>query len=159
MELGRRAQVQSDFKLAVTSMRFTVIVRACRYSSFALVRIHSAWLGLRVCFDRASSRMHGRHHCQVEMVQTVGSLRDGSSTTCLTHSLDLHTQIPQWCLEYVRGKYPVGAKKAVACTQPRRVAAMSVAQRVSDEMDLVLGQEVGYSIRFEDCTSAKTQLK
>ena len=82
-----------------------------------------------------------------------------SSTTFLTHFSDLHTQIPQWCLEYVRGKYPVGAKKAVACTQPRRVAAMSVAQRVSDEMDLVLGQEVGYSIRFEDCTSAKTQLK
>uniref|UniRef100_A0A3B5L758 RNA helicase n=1 Tax=Xiphophorus couchianus TaxID=32473 RepID=A0A3B5L758_9TELE len=39
------------------------------------------------------------------------------------------------------------------------VAAMSVAQRVSDEMDVMLGQEVGYSIRFEDCSSAKTVLK
>ena len=47
----------------------------------------------------------------------------------------------------------------VACTQPRRVAAMSVAQRVSDEMDVTLGQEVGFSIRFEDCTSARTMLK
>ena len=47
----------------------------------------------------------------------------------------------------------------VACTQPRRVAAMSVAQRVADEMDVSLGQEVGYSIRFEDCTSQKTVLK
>jgi pre-mRNA-splicing factor ATP-dependent RNA helicase DHX15/PRP43 len=47
----------------------------------------------------------------------------------------------------------------VACTQPRRVAAMSVAQRVADEMDIVLGQEVGYSIRFEDCTSARTVMK
>ena len=45
------------------------------------------------------------------------------------------------------------------CTQPRRVAAMSVAQRVADEMDVVLGEEVGYSIRFEDCTSNKTYLK
>jgi len=52
-----------------------------------------------------------------------------------------------------------GPKRAVACTQPRRVAAMSVAQRVADEMDVVLGQEVGYSIRFEDCSSAKTLLK
>uniref|UniRef100_A0A183KTR5 RNA helicase n=2 Tax=Schistosoma TaxID=6181 RepID=A0A183KTR5_9TREM len=60
------------------------------------------------------------------------------------------TQIPQWCLEWVTGRYPT--KKAVACTQPRRVAAMSVAQRVSEEMDVELGQEVGYSIRFEDCT-------
>uniref|UniRef100_A0A672FH11 ATP-dependent RNA helicase DHX15 n=1 Tax=Salarias fasciatus TaxID=181472 RepID=A0A672FH11_SALFA len=52
-----------------------------------------------------------------------------------------------------------GPKRAVACTQPRRVAAMSVAQRVADEMDVMLGQEVGYSIRFEDCSSAKTILK
>lgn len=47
----------------------------------------------------------------------------------------------------------------MACTQPRRVAAMSVAQRVSDEMDVTLGQEVGYNIRFEDCTSARTILR
>ena len=36
---------------------------------------------------------------------------------------------------------------------------MSVAQRVADEMDVVLGQEVGYSIRFEDCSSSRTALK
>lgn len=47
----------------------------------------------------------------------------------------------------------------VGCTQPRRVAAMSVAARVSQEMDTKLGQEVGYSIRFEDCTSDATVIK
>ncbi|KAK4047526.1 DEAH-box ATP-dependent RNA helicase prp43, partial [Microbotryomycetes sp. JL221] len=47
----------------------------------------------------------------------------------------------------------------VACTQPRRVAAMSVAKRVADELDVSLGEEVGYSIRFEDATSPKTFLK
>ncbi|CAO3662563.1 unnamed protein product [Rhizopus microsporus] len=47
----------------------------------------------------------------------------------------------------------------IACTQPRRVAAMSVAQRVADEMDVKLGEEVGYSIRFEDNTSPSTFLK
>uniref|UniRef100_A0A8C7YYZ1 ATP-dependent RNA helicase DHX15 n=1 Tax=Oryzias sinensis TaxID=183150 RepID=A0A8C7YYZ1_9TELE len=67
------------------------------------------------------------------------------------------TQIPQWCVDMVRSLQ--GPKRAVACTQPRRVAAMSVAQRVADEMDVMLGQEVGYSIRFEDCSSAKTVLK
>jgi pre-mRNA-splicing factor ATP-dependent RNA helicase DHX38/PRP16 len=41
----------------------------------------------------------------------------------------------------------------IGCTQPRRVAAMSVAKRVSDEMGTHLGEEVGYAIRFEDCTS------
>lgn len=41
----------------------------------------------------------------------------------------------------------------MGCTQPRRVAAMSVAKRVSEEMDVELGDDVGYAIRFEDCTS------
>jgi len=52
-----------------------------------------------------------------------------------------------------------GPGKCVACTQPRRVAAMSVARRVAEEMDVEIGQEVGYSIRFEECSSPKTVLK
>lgn len=50
-------------------------------------------------------------------------------------------------------------RKMIACTQPRRVAAMSVARRVADEMDVSLGEEVGYSIRFEECSSQKTFIK
>ncbi|KAG8804937.1 DEAH-box ATP-dependent RNA helicase prp43, partial [Serendipita sp. 399] len=59
------------------------------------------------------------------------------------------TQIPQFIvysdLPHMRGKI-------VACTQPRRVAATSVAKRVAEEMDVELGKEVGYTIRFEDVT-------
>src|ERR1700692_1311992 len=66
------------------------------------------------------------------------------------------TQIPQFLLF---DDLPHFNGKLVACTQPRRVAAMSVAQRVANEMDVLLGQEVGYSIRFEDCSSQKTILK
>ena len=47
----------------------------------------------------------------------------------------------------------------IACTQPRRVAAMSVAKRVSEEMEVPLGGLVGYAIRFEDCTSKETNIK
>jgi pre-mRNA-splicing factor ATP-dependent RNA helicase DHX15/PRP43 len=47
----------------------------------------------------------------------------------------------------------------IACTQPRRVAAMSVASRVADELDVKLGGEVGYTIRFEDKSSDRTQLR
>lgn len=43
--------------------------------------------------------------------------------------------------------------RKVACTQPRRLAAMTVASRVAEEMRCQLGEEVGYAIRFEDCTS------
>lgn len=66
------------------------------------------------------------------------------------------TQIPQFVLF---DDLPQTQRKMVACTQPRRVAAMSVAQRVAEEMDVKLGEEVGYSIRFEDKTSSKTILK
>ncbi len=47
----------------------------------------------------------------------------------------------------------------IGCTQPRRVAAMSVAKRVAEEFGCRLGQEVGYTIRFEDCTSPETKIK
>lgn len=65
------------------------------------------------------------------------------------------TQIPQYLHEagYTKGGMKIG------CTQPRRVAAMSVAARVAEEMGVKVGNEVGYAIRFEDATSDKTVLK
>ncbi|CCM01881.1 uncharacterized protein FIBRA_03952 [Fibroporia radiculosa] len=65
------------------------------------------------------------------------------------------TQLPQYLHE---AGYTANGQK-VGCTQPRRVAAMSVAARVAEEMGTKVGYEVGYSIRFEDCTSDKTVLK
>jgi ATP-dependent RNA helicase DHX8/PRP22 len=47
----------------------------------------------------------------------------------------------------------------IGCTQPRRVAAMSVAQRVAEEVGCRLGTTVGFTIRFEDQTSAETKIK
>jgi pre-mRNA-splicing factor ATP-dependent RNA helicase DHX16 len=63
-------------------------------------------------------------------------------------------QIPQYLHE-------AGYSKAglIGCTQPRRVAAMSVAARVATEVNVKCGHEVGYSIRFEDCTSESTVIK
>ncbi|PQE10961.1 hypothetical protein CJF32_00007798 [Rutstroemia sp. NJR-2017a WRK4] len=65
------------------------------------------------------------------------------------------TQIPQyleqagWCAD----------GKQIAVTQPRRVAATTVAVRVAEEVGCEVGKEVGYSIRFEDVTSAATKIK
>ncbi|KAF4123003.1 ATP-dependent RNA helicase DHX8/PRP22 [Geosmithia morbida] len=47
----------------------------------------------------------------------------------------------------------------IGCTQPRRVAAKSVSDRVAKEVGCKLGEEVGYTIRFEDCTSPSTKIK
>ncbi|KAM7535766.1 hypothetical protein Aperf_G00000095043 [Anoplocephala perfoliata] len=65
------------------------------------------------------------------------------------------TQIPQYLYE---SGYCADGKR-IGCTQPRRVAAMSVAARVAQEMNVKLGLEVGYSVRFEDCTSDRTVVK
>lgn len=65
------------------------------------------------------------------------------------------TQIAQFIAE---AGYCASGKKVV-CTQPRRVAAMSVARRVAEEMDVSLGEEVGYSIRFEECSGPRTIIK
>ena len=64
------------------------------------------------------------------------------------------TQIPQYLHEV--GYSEIGK---IGCTQPRRVAAMSVATRVAEEMNVRVGHEVGYSIRFENCTSKKTVIQ
>ncbi len=65
------------------------------------------------------------------------------------------TQIPQYL--HQAGYTKNGMK--IGCTQPRRVAAMSVATRVAEEMGVRLGNEVGYSIRFEDKSCEKTVIK
>ncbi|KYR01152.1 DEAD/DEAH box helicase [Tieghemostelium lacteum] len=65
------------------------------------------------------------------------------------------TQIPQFVVDAGLVK----PNTMVGVTQPRRVAAISVAQRVADEMDFKIGEEVGYSIRFEEKTSSKTFMK
>lgn len=64
------------------------------------------------------------------------------------------TQITQYLVEADYAKYG-----KIGCTQPRRVAAMSVAKRVSEEFGCKLGEYVGYSIRFEDCCSEDTIIK
>jgi ATP-dependent helicase HrpA len=64
------------------------------------------------------------------------------------------TQLPKVALEMGRG-----GKALIGVTQPRRIAATSVAARVASELECELGAEVGYQIRFEDRTSASTWVK
>jgi len=66
------------------------------------------------------------------------------------------TQLPKIALQAGRGM----KGKRIGCTQPRRIAATSVAKRVADELGVTLGSEVGYQIRFEDRTDReKTSVK
>ncbi|KAM9911400.1 hypothetical protein OXX69_003560 [Metschnikowia pulcherrima] len=68
------------------------------------------------------------------------------------------TQIVQYFYEEAINK--VGNEfRMIGCTQPRRVAAVSVASRVAAEVGCKVGEEVGYTIRFEDMTSSRTKIK
>ncbi len=64
------------------------------------------------------------------------------------------TQLPKFCLEAGRGVSGI-----IGCTQPRRIAAMSVAARISEELGEILGSSVGYKIRFKDRTSRHSIIK
>ncbi|EDW09996.1 putative pre-mRNA-splicing factor ATP-dependent RNA helicase PRP1 isoform X1 [Drosophila mojavensis] len=136
---GTVAQVTGGFvpsKQPPITNPFTLKPYSARYQNLYKKRITLPVFEYQADFMRLLSQ----HQCIVLVGET------GSGKT---------TQIPQWCVDFAVSK----GRKGVACTQPRRVAAMSVAQRVSEEMDVNLGDEVGYSIRFEDCSSAKTLLK
>ncbi|MGB2055066.1 MAG: ATP-dependent RNA helicase HrpA, partial [Porticoccaceae bacterium] len=64
------------------------------------------------------------------------------------------TQLPKICLQAGRG-----VKGIIGHTQPRRIAARTVAQRIADELNSPLGDIVGYQVRFSDQSSTSTQVK
>ncbi len=64
------------------------------------------------------------------------------------------TQIPKMCLAAGRG-----TRGRIACTQPRRVAALSISRRVAEELGVAWGREVGCKIRFNDQTTPATVIK
>ncbi|HEY4825854.1 MAG TPA: DEAD/DEAH box helicase, partial [Solirubrobacteraceae bacterium] len=64
------------------------------------------------------------------------------------------TQLPKMCLELGRG-----VRGAIAHTQPRRLAARTIAERIADELGVHLGGAVGYAVRFNDRSSAHTLLR
>jgi ATP-dependent helicase HrpA len=64
------------------------------------------------------------------------------------------TQIPKMCLEA-----GLGIEAKIGCTQPRRIAALSISQRIAEELGVTWGREVGCKIRFDDRSSPETYIK
>ncbi|XP_052729023.1 probable pre-mRNA-splicing factor ATP-dependent RNA helicase DEAH5 [Vigna angularis] len=92
-------------------------------------------------FDMPEWKRQAVHDNQVLVV--IGETGSGKTT-----------QITQYLAE---AGYTTQGK--IGCTQPRRAAAVSVAKRVAEEFGCGLGEEVGYAIRFEDCTGPDTLIK
>lgn len=93
----------------------------------------------------------------------VSQRRDDIADTLLRHQVVIvcgatgsgkTTQLPKLCLELGRGIYG-----SIAHTQPRRLAATSVARRIAGELNVELGDGVGYHIRFDERCGEQTRLK
>ncbi len=64
------------------------------------------------------------------------------------------TQLPKMCLDA-----GLGIRAKIGCTQPRRVAALSISRRIAEELSVTWGREVGCKIRFDDRSSSDTYIK
>ncbi len=116
-------------------------------------------LSMGLCEKRAKSRPEFQYPDDLPITvrkdEIIQSIRDnqvlilsgetGSGKT---------TQIPKFCLAAGRG-----IQGTIACTQPRRIAALSVAARIAEELGQEPGQAVGYQIRFQEKTSENTLIK
>ena len=86
--------------------------------------------------------------------EILASVRDHKTTVlCGETGSGKSTQLPQYLL--ASGNY----SGAIVCTQPRRVAATTLAARVAQEQGSALGGKVGYTVRFDDQSSAETRIK
>ena len=136
--------------------------RQHRYHSTFLKRSVAFTLSLPLTCTHSHTHTHARTHMHTHTHTHTRTHAQCSllSALCIINMLfpNIPTPHPHPSTPPPPQGYCSNGKK-VGCTQPRRVAAMSVAARVSQEMGVKLGNEVGYSIRFEDCTSERTVVK
>eukprot|EP01080_Neovahlkampfia_damariscottae_P004211 gene4211-7548_t len=86
--------------------------------------------------------------------EIINEIKNNTSLVLVGETGSGKTQIPQFIYNYLK------PKKKILITQPRRVAAITLSQRVAKEMNSEIGKLVGYSIRFEDVTNYKeTKIK
>ncbi|KAH7533694.1 hypothetical protein FEM48_Zijuj04G0158700 [Ziziphus jujuba var. spinosa] len=105
--------------------------------------------------SRMENVLYLRQINEVRSKLPIASFRDVITSTVESHQVVLvsgetgcgkTTQVPQYLLDYMWGK---GKACKIVCTQPRRISALSVAERISNERGQDVGDDVGYKIRLE----------
>ena len=109
--------------------------------------------------DRAGQRPRARFDSSLPIAENIeeiaAEIRENQVVVvCGQTGSGKSTQLPLICLEAGRG-----IRGMIGHTQPRRIAARTIAQRLSQEMDVSLGEQVGYKVRFTDETSPDTFIK
>ncbi len=126
----------------------------------AVAQLHEQ---LRQSVDAVAQRLQVRPAIDYPEELPVSARRDDIAAAIRDHQVVViagetgsgkTTQIPKICLELGRG-----ARGLIGHTQPRRLAARSVAQRIADELKSPLGQAVGCQVRFSDQTSEASYIK
>jgi ATP-dependent helicase HrpA len=113
----------------------------------------------------AEARLNARHAPSIDYPQDlpVSQRRDDIAAAIRDHQVVIvagetgsgkTTQLPKICLELGRG-----IRGMIGHTQPRRIAARTVAQRIADELNVELGTQIGYQVRFTGQTNEQTLVK
>ncbi len=129
---------------------------------------HDAVLDRLLAQVRASVALRTERHSQVPRVTyppelPITARKDDIVAAIRSHQIVViagetgsgkTTQIPKMCLEA-----GLGIEAKIGCTQPRRVAALSISRRIAEELNVNWGREVGCTIRFDDRSSPHTYIK
>jgi ATP-dependent helicase HrpA len=133
----RDARWQERLARLAVELERSIKLRQTRHEDVPPIRYDDA---LPVCGMRREIAEAVRNHPVVIVCGETGS---GKST-----------QLPKICLEMGRG-----VEALIGHTQPRRIAARSVAARIAEELDAPLGRDVGFKVRFAESTSDRTYIK
>jgi ATP-dependent helicase HrpA len=129
---------------------------------------HDAVLNRLLAQARASAELCERRRAQVPPVSyppdlPITARKDEIVAAIRKHQIVIiagetgsgkTTQLPKMCLEA-----GLGIEAKIGCTQPRRVAALSISRRIAEELNVDWGREVGCKIRFDDRSSPNTYIK
>ncbi|QSX35692.1 ATP-dependent RNA helicase HrpA [Shewanella sedimentimangrovi] len=116
-----------------------------------------------VAFAKVKQRLDSRPNCQFPEALPVSQKRDEIASAIAAHQVVIvagetgsgkTTQLPKICLELGRG-----SRGLIGHTQPRRLAARSVATRVAEELQSPLGEAVGFKVRFADAINDNSYIK
>ncbi|QID86968.1 hypothetical protein GRS66_009621 [Saccharomyces pastorianus] len=130
----------SDVMLSALKEEYTKRIRSPEYENMQLVREQlPAWKKQKVIVDLINNN---------EVVLITGETGSGKST-----------QVVQFVLDFLQSQKEDFSKTKIVCTQPRRISAIGLAERVSDERCVTCGDEIGYVIRGVNKTKASTRIK